>query len=143
MSNNYQTIVQNAFIGAASGTYIVDFDIGSWNTGPFSLLIGVAYATTSSQTGVELSIYDGFGPSDVSTNYSSGIPVVVGGSNVPTYNDTPATYDISNPVSGSGTPQTTQQSLEIVNYFLSKWLRFSFQNNDPNYNAFLTILGVF
>lgn len=143
MSNNYQNIVQNALISAASGTYIVDFDIGSWNTGPFSLLIQVTYATTSGQTGVALSIYDGFGTNAVSSTYSSGIPVVIGGDSNVQYNDTPTIYDISNPVSGSGSPQTTSQSLEVVNYFLSKWIRFSFQNNDPTNNCHLTILGVF
>jgi len=139
MPSNFQSVVTNLMIGAASASYTLDVDTYNFHNEPFVMLIESSYANTGVISGIQVTIYDGVGPGD-NENASTGIPVVKGGSSLPSYTTKGITYVLTTPNFSSGA-QTVSSSLEFLCVFMSRWARLVFTNVDPVNTATVNIVA--
>lgn len=127
MAGNNQVVLNN-YLLAASASYNLDIDRFNINTNnatnqPLIFLI------TTSASSIILNVYDGIGNSDPSA--TGGIPIVYGGSSIPSYNTTYKSYTI-----------TGAQTIRFKLFECTRWIRCQFVN--PNSaNITLSILGDF
>lgn len=130
-NNNYQYVLSPLSI-AASGSFTIDVD--RYNLHFLMVLATVTYAQTGSNPNLLLTVYDGFGSGDNNSNYSTGLPVVIGGSAIPKYNTVGKAYPITGFNLLSNVLQEISKSIRFEttgsNNKCSRWIRMVFQNQD-------------
>jgi len=118
-----------------SSSAIVDFDLE--HVADAQMLVEVTYPSTSSTTGVSLSLYGGFGTKDPLADESCGIPKVLGGSSVPVFADNGETVVMTTmtPSSGSSVTKRTSFYLSEIGTKWPRWIRMVFTNADASNTA--------
>jgi len=118
-----------------SSSAIVDFDLE--HVADAQMLVEVTYPSTSSTTGVSLSLYMGFGTKDPLADESCGLPKVLGGSSVPVFSDSSETVVMQTITPSSATPVTKRTAfyLSDIGTKWPRWIRMVFTNVDASKTA--------
>jgi len=133
--NNFQNII--TFTLLATSSYDVDFNLGSIDK--MTTLIVVSAASSTNPANLTLTIFDGFGGDD--STATGNIPIVAGGSNVPTYNTTGTIMPLNPVVTNTNTPQTISTSIYYRIREMSNWSKHRFTNTDTQYPRTVQILA--
>lgn len=118
-----------------SSSSIVDFDLE--HVADAQMLVEVSYPSTSSTTGVSLSLFMGFGTKDPTADESCGLPKKLGGSSVPVFSDTSETVVMATIPTSSASAVTKRTAfyLSDIGTKWPRWIRMVFTNVDPTRSA--------
>lgn len=134
--SNYQSIIQNQLLRAASGTFTFDIDTCNYNGTPITVSFTCHYPSTGT-AGVMMQITDACG--NTVANEVGGMPFVLGGAVGPTYESVPDVYYLTTPASVGLT--TVTDSVEIICYILPRWIRITLTNLDPTLDITFNVIG--